>query len=62
MNANFDTPARCSASGVTTACILVLILAMAASTLFAPEAPANDAGVTATQVAGAHQPSPIKKS
>jgi len=37
MNANFKTPNRFSATGVATAAMLIVMLAMAVSTLFPPE-------------------------
>jgi len=63
MNANFETPARCSATGVTIASILVVMLAMAASILFTPEAvaPTANAAAAATRVAQANNPGPVKK-
>jgi len=39
MNAHFETPNRFSATGVATAAMLIVMLAMVASTLFTPAAP-----------------------
>jgi len=41
MSRNFETPSRCSATGVSTAAMLVVMLAMGASTLFTTSAPAS---------------------
>jgi hypothetical protein len=60
MNTRFETPRRCSAAGVTTASILVMILAMAASTLFPTDAPtSNVAAATATQAQASTQVDPV---
>jgi len=39
MNAKYETPVRVSATGVSTVSILIVIIAMAASTLLPPEVP-----------------------
>ena len=41
MNAKYETPARFSATGVSTVSILLVMLAMAASTLLPPKAPSR---------------------
>jgi len=58
MNADFQTPKRFSASGVTTAAILILMLAMAASTLFPSDSrvPSATAPATSPQLAQPHSP------
>jgi hypothetical protein len=64
MDAHFDNAPRCSAAGVTTGAVLIVSLAMAASTLFThePAAPSasNSAGVTHT--ARAYHADSAKKS
>jgi hypothetical protein len=64
MNTRFETSSRCSAVGVTTASILVVILAMAASTLFSPEASTSGATAAAgsPHVAQSHYKGQLKKS
>jgi hypothetical protein len=66
MNAKYEyeTPSRCSAAGVTTASMLVVILAMGASTLFSGEssAPITTTGTPSTQVAQTHAVPQVKKS
>lgn len=63
MNARFENPARCSATGLTTAAVLSVVLAMAASTLFTPDAPAGGptAASSATHVVQSDQSGRIKK-
>jgi hypothetical protein len=63
MNARFENPPRYSAAGVTTAALLIVMLAMAASTLFTPEPSALQvtAGVAPVRVAQAHHLGPVKK-
>ena len=64
MNAYYETPSRCSATGLATACILVTMLTAAASLLFTPDVPAPDASaaVSAAHVAQSHRPNQIKRS
>jgi len=64
MNAHFETPKRFSAAGVTTAAILILMLAMAISTLFPSDSPVPSATATAgsSQLAQPHSPNKLKKS
>jgi uncharacterized protein involved in response to NO len=63
MNARFETSSRYSAAGLTTAAVLIVMVAMAASTLF-PEA--SSAGTSAaaghSQVAQSHGSRSVKKS
>jgi hypothetical protein len=58
MNTRFETPARYSAAGVTSAAVLIVMLAMATSTLFsATPAPGASAAAGHSQMAqsrGAH--------
>jgi len=46
MNARFENAPRCTATGATTASVLIMTLAMAASTLFGNASP-SDPGVDA---------------
>jgi hypothetical protein len=64
MGAQFDTQPRYSAAGVTTAAVLIMILAMGVSTLLPSQTPTpgDSAASSATQVAQAHHPKPVKKS
>lgn len=64
MSTRFDTQPRWSAAGVTTAAVLVVILAMGVSTLLPSEAPqsAATAASSSAQVAQAHHQKPVKKS
>ena len=41
MSRNFETPSRCCATGVSTAAMLIVMLAMGASTLFKTDAPTS---------------------
>jgi hypothetical protein len=63
MNARFENPPRCSATGLTTSAMLTVVLVMAASTLFTPDGPAASAAsaTSSTHVVQSHQPSRIKK-
>ena len=63
MNAHFEKAPRCSATGVTTGAILIVMLTMAASTLFAPESTAPSASSTSgvTHVARASHSDSAKK-
>jgi hypothetical protein len=54
MNAQFETPNRLSATGVATAAMLIVMLAMAASTMFTPEVVNGAAAASAPHVAHAH--------
>ena len=58
-----EQPSRTSAESVATACILVLILAMGASTLLTPEPAARQvmAGVATTHAAQPYEPRLVKK-
>lgn len=58
-----EQPSRTNAESVATACILVVILAMGASTLFTPEPAALQvmAGVATTHAAQPYEPGPVKK-
>jgi hypothetical protein len=49
MKANFDATPRVSATGVSTAAILLMTVAMAASTLFTPDL-GHSAGTSTAQV------------
>jgi hypothetical protein len=62
MNAHFETPDRFSATGVTTAAILVVMPAMAASTLFTPEASNPTAAASASHLVDVHHASRDKAS
>jgi hypothetical protein len=64
MSTRFDTQPRFSAAGVTTAAVLIMILAMGISTLRPSEAPQAGvaAGSSPAQVAQAHHQKPVKKS
>jgi hypothetical protein len=64
VSVQFETQPRLSAAGVTTAAILVVILAMGASQLVPSEAarPGDSAGTPSTQVAQAHHQKLVKKS
>jgi len=64
MGAQFDTEARFSAAGVSTAAVLIAILAMGLSTLLPSEAPTNgdSAASSSAQVAQAHHHKPLKRS
>ena len=64
MGNRFDAPQRFSAAGVTTAAILVLIVAMGVSTLRPSEAPQSSVAATSSsaQVAHAHNQKPVRKS
>jgi hypothetical protein len=63
MNAHYNPQSRFSATGLTTAAVLIVVLAMAASTLF-PDAPTPGAGAAAAhpQVARSHDARQVKKS
>ncbi len=54
MNAYFETPNRFSATGIATAAMLIVMLAMAASTLFAPEASNPAAATSASHMVDVH--------
>ena len=54
MNARFEASNRFSATGVATAAMLIVVLAMAASTLFSPEAPNRSAALSAPHVVHVH--------
>ena len=62
MNSHFETPSRCSPAGVTTAAILVVMLAMGVSTLLSSETsgPQGTAAAGHSQVAQTH--GAVKKS
>jgi len=64
MKAHFETPKRFSAAGVTTAAILILMLAMAVSTLFPSDSadPGATATTTSPQLAQPNSPHKLKKS
>jgi len=64
MNAHFETPKRLSAAGATTAAILILMLAMAVSSLFPSGSPAPSATATTggPQLAQPQSPNQLKKS
>ena len=64
MSNRFDAPPRLSAAGVTTAAILVVIVAMGVSTLRPSDAPpsAVAANSSSAQVAQAHHQKPVRKS
>jgi hypothetical protein len=64
MSTRFDTQPRFSAAGVTTATVLIVMLAMGVSTLLPSQTPTpgDSAASSATQVAQAHHPKPVKKS
>jgi len=64
MMSRFGTPSRCSATGVTTASILAVVLAMAVSTLFEDNVPLPNTAMTAghTEVAQTQRPTWSKKS
>jgi hypothetical protein len=64
MSNRFDARPRFSAAGVTTAAILVVIVAMGVSTLRPSEAPqsAVAANSSSAQVAQAHNHKPVRKS
>jgi hypothetical protein len=64
MSTRFDAQPRFSAAGVTTAAVLIMILAMGISTLQPSEAPqpAVAAASSSAQVAQAHHQKPLKKS
>jgi hypothetical protein len=64
MNTDFGTPSRCSTTGVTTAALLIVMLAMGVSTLLTPATPLPDttAGAGATQVADSHRHGQVEKS
>jgi hypothetical protein len=63
LSARFETSHRCSATGVTTVAILVVVLAMAVSTLLTPEAAVGATAATGQrQLTQVHGQNPIKKS
>jgi hypothetical protein len=64
MSANFNTEPRFTPAGVTTAAVLVAIVAMAVSTLLPSETrqTGDFATSSATQVAQSHHQTPAKKS
>lgn len=64
MSTRLDTQPRFSAAGVTTAAVLIMILAMGISTLRPSEAPQTAAAAASspTHVAQAHHPKPVRKS
>jgi hypothetical protein len=64
MNTRFETQVRCSPTGVATATILIVMLAMAASTVFPVDVPT--AGPTAatghSHMAQSHPTGQVKRS
>lgn len=64
MSNRFDATPRFSAAGVTTAAILVVIVAMGVSTLRPSEAPQSGVAATSSsaRVAQAHNQKPVRKS
>jgi hypothetical protein len=54
MNAHFETPNRFSATDIATAAMLIVMLAMAASTLFAPEASNQTAATSVSRMVDVH--------
>ena len=64
MNTRFEQGPRCSPAGFSTAAILVVVLAMGASTLFTAETPAPQptAGTRVVPVAQSQHAIRIKKS
>ena len=64
MSNRFDAPPRFPAAGVTTAAILVLIVAMGVSTLRPSEAPQSAVAATpsSAHVAQGHNQKPVRKS
>jgi hypothetical protein len=64
MKARFEPSRRFSAAGVTTAAVLIVILAMGVSTLVpsAAPVPGDPAASSSTQVVQAHHQKPLKKS
>lgn len=62
MKNRFNTLSRCSATGVATGCILVVILVMGASLLFETAAPAPGATAAgAPNMAQSHRADEVKK-
>jgi hypothetical protein len=64
MSANFNIQPRLSPAGVTTAAVLVMIIAMGISTLLPSESPLTGdfATSSSSQVAQAHHQTPARKS
>ena len=63
MNAHLENATRCSATGVTSGAVLIVMLTMAASTLFTPESTTRSASSTAdvTYVARSPHSNSVKK-